>query len=60
VNPGDEFALAHAIERLLGNEPLRRQLAANARQSFIDRFASCRLVSALAAEYARFGVTPQR
>jgi len=58
VNPGDEFALAHAIERLLGNEPLRRQLAANARRSFIARFASCHLVSALAAEYARFGVTP--
>jgi len=56
VAPGDEVVLMGAIARLLGDEPLRRQLGGRARALYESRFSARRFTAALAGLYAELGV----
>ncbi|MGH9218123.1 MAG: glycosyltransferase [Vicinamibacterales bacterium] len=57
ANPG---AMAAAIERLLSNPSLARDLGARARQSIADKFSLDRMVAATAAVYEDLLVRKQR
>lgn len=53
VPPGDTAALAAALERLLGDERLRRRLGAGARRRFEQHFTADRMVDGYLALYRR-------
>ena len=54
ITPGDVPGLASAIIRLLRDEPLRRQLASNARATIETRYSLEAVGSRLAEAYARY------
>lgn len=56
--PGDVATLASSIERLLGDDALRRSIAAAGRRTFDARFSARAMVDSLAAGYASIGIWP--
>ena len=56
VPAGDADALAAALERLLGDAPLRRRLGEAGRRLVLERYSGARLAEALEARYA--GLAP--
>jgi glycosyltransferase involved in cell wall biosynthesis len=58
VPPGDAGALASALERVIGDEALRRRLGSAAEHRFAERFAATPFTETLAAAYASIGFTP--
>jgi glycosyltransferase involved in cell wall biosynthesis len=58
VPPGDSAALASAIQRLLTDEALRKDMARRGRRLFEDRFSSDVFSAALRETYAELGVFP--
>ena len=53
VRPGDPAQLAAALDRALGDEPLRRRLALAGRARVIDRFTWLRTAELIAGHYRR-------
>jgi glycosyltransferase involved in cell wall biosynthesis len=60
IPPGSPAAMAAAIDRLLSNSSLARDLGARARQSIADKFSLDRMVAATAAVYEDLLVRKQR
>lgn len=58
VPPGDAAQLARAIERLIGDARLRREIAQRGRRTFENRFSPEVFSAALRRTYAELGVTP--
>lgn len=58
VPPGNPAELAGAIERLLSNATLRREIAQRGRRVFETRFSAEFFVAALRQTYAELGVVP--
>lgn len=54
--PGDPASLAAALSRVLGNETLRRRLAAGARRRYDERFAPAAVAAGLLEAYRDAGV----
>jgi glycosyltransferase involved in cell wall biosynthesis len=53
VHAGDAEDLAHALERLLADEPLRIRLGEAARRLLLERYSGERVAAALEEQYAR-------
>jgi glycosyltransferase involved in cell wall biosynthesis len=58
VEAGDAGALGNGLGRLTADGPARARIGREARRTFERRFASARLVEALAREYGRLGLPP--
>ena len=58
VAPGDAAALADAIERLLADDSLRKEIAERGHRTFEVRFSPSVFSAALRRTYAELGVTP--
>jgi glycosyltransferase involved in cell wall biosynthesis len=58
VSPGNPVELADAIERLIGNPTLRREIAERGRRTFETRFSAELFTAALRQTYAELGVLP--
>lgn len=60
VAPGDERALADALERLLSDRALRSRIGANARKRVVERFERHRNLPAVHDALANAGLVPAR
>lgn len=60
VKPGEPAAMAAAINRLLEDVPIARQLGAQAKRTVSDRFSLDRMVSATESLYDRLLASKQR
>jgi glycosyltransferase involved in cell wall biosynthesis len=58
VPPGKPVELAEAIERLIGNPTLRKEIAKRGRRTFEMRFSAEPFTAALRRTYAELGVLP--
>jgi glycosyltransferase involved in cell wall biosynthesis len=59
VPPGDEAAIAAALERLLGDAGLRERLGAAARESIRRDYSIDASIARLEELYSRFGIVPR-
>lgn len=59
VTPGDEDAIAKALDRLLADTSLREQLGRAARESIQRDYSIEAAIARLDTFYARFGITVQ-
>jgi glycosyltransferase involved in cell wall biosynthesis len=55
VEPGDPYALARCLARLLADAPLRRRIAAGAGQRYRERFSAAAFANDLRRIYTRLG-----
>lgn len=59
ITPGDEAAIARALNRLLSDASLRNRLGASARDSIRRDYSIEAAVARLDTFYSRFGITPR-
>lgn len=58
MQPGDVGGLADAIARLLNNQPMREQMARNARQKYENNYSPQSVIPQIEAVYLELGMVP--